>query len=96
MDVLNMQPERQNGLLYTLAGFLLGALLPLAVFLAERVLLISPVINGKHYVLYLFAVAVNLIAMRFAFRGGRHALFKGLLIATFLFSLLIFMYRVPA
>ena len=70
-------------------GLLLGAIAPiLAYLLATYTQIVQTWAPQKPMMIYLIAVFINLIAMRFLFRGGKDAVAKGILLVTFVATIL--------
>jgi predicted tellurium resistance membrane protein TerC len=70
-------------------GILLGAIAPLiAYLLSTYTALVEKMIPEKPMLVYAVAVFVNLVAIRFLFKGEKQVIAKGILVATFIATIL--------
>ncbi|UIR55719.1 hypothetical protein LZQ00_15795 [Sphingobacterium sp. SRCM116780] len=70
-------------------GLLLGAIAPaVAYLLATYTQIVQTWTPQKPMMIYGVAVFINLIAMRFLFKGGKDAVAKGILMITFIATIL--------
>ncbi|MCS3556687.1 MULTISPECIES: hypothetical protein [Sphingobacterium] len=70
-------------------GILLGAIAPMiAYLLSTYTTLFEKTISEKPMLIYAIAVFMNLLVIRFLFKGEKGALAKGVLVATFIATIL--------
>lgn len=74
-------------------GIFFGALAPIVAFLLSTYTnLLDTYFSQKPFVFYAIAVLINLIVMRFLFRGQKESTAKGILITTFV-AMLVYLFK---
>lgn len=75
-------------------GMLLGLILPLSAWIFSDVFLQREIIADKPGVLYLIAVAINLMLIKFTYKTNADKAGIGLLIITFTAVILTFVFKI--
>lgn len=75
-------------------GTLIGLVLPLISVLALDVVWHDPYLNGKPGIPYLVAIALNLILLKYFAKKQTVKTVQGLMAITFVFMLLVFLFRI--
>ncbi|WP_143822161.1 hypothetical protein [Mucilaginibacter pedocola] len=79
----------------TATGLLLGSILPAGSWvLFEYVMHNDAIIMNKPAVPYLLAIVLNLVLLRYFFRKDMQELVKGIMMATFAFMLIVFIFKI--
>lgn len=74
-------------------GAILGFLPPALVYLVIGLMQRTNFYAGRNEVLYLIAIAINLVLMRILHKKGREQIARGIMLTTFLCTLLFFWYK---
>lgn len=78
----------QKDTLFT--GILLGTAAPLLAYLIKTYTnLQQSYFTDKPMAIYIIAAVINLIAVRFAYRQGKHSIAKGIVLITFIAMLVL-------
>jgi hypothetical protein len=75
-------------------GALVGLILPLLAYFMAEVLFKNQIVPDKPGVLYLIAVGINLIFLRFTFKANKDKAGIGLLIVTFIVLIAAFVFKI--
>lgn len=75
-------------------GILLGSVFPLLAYLVSEVFLHREIIENKPGVPYLVAIAINLIFLKFVYKSNLDKAATGILLVTFLVSVLAFIFKI--
>jgi len=75
-------------------GALVGLILPLLAYFFSDVFLKEEIIPAKPGVLYLIAIGINLILLKFIAKSNTDKAATGLLIVTFIVLLLAFIFKI--
>ncbi len=76
------------------AGALFGLILPLLAYFFSEILFKNLMIAGKPGVLYLIAVGINLVLLRFIYKANADKTGLGLFVVTFFALLLTFIFKI--
>ena len=74
-------------------GAIMGFLPPALVYLVIGLMQKTNFYSGRNEILYLIAIALNLVLIRFLYRKDRELMARGIMLTTFLCTLLFFWYK---
>ena len=74
-------------------GIFLGLILPALSFFLVEILKQDIYIRGKNHLIYIFAVACNLILVRLFYGNGKEQMARGIIATTFICAFAIFIYK---
>ncbi|PTQ95713.1 hypothetical protein C8P68_105221 [Mucilaginibacter yixingensis] len=77
-------------------GTLIGLVFPTTSVLALDVVWYDPYLNGKPGVPYLIAIALNLLLLKYFAKKETIKTVQGIMAITFVFMLLVFLFRIRA
>jgi hypothetical protein len=77
-----------------LTGILLALVLPAIAFIVEYLLKDNTYIINRPAVPYFVAIALNLLLIRFSLKKGNDHAGRGIMLATFIFMLLLFIFKI--
>jgi hypothetical protein len=75
-------------------GALIGLVLPVVAFIISDLFKTNAYLVNKTALPYFAAVGLNLVLMRISFTKGGDATTKGIMLATFLIMLVIFIFKI--
>lgn len=76
-----------------LAGVLIGLILPVIAGLVFELLFTNVWLFGKRGMPYLVVILLNLMGLRYFAKKGDDRTVQGIMLVTFVFALLVFMFR---
>ena len=77
-----------------LAGFLIALIFPVIAFLTAYLLKYNAKIINRPALPYFIAIALNLILLRFQLKKELNQTGKGIMLATFIFMLIVFIFKI--